>query len=127
MNDHSIGHFLKIICPPHEPGEDEDQAERIMNAGLSPDELLARVAELSWHVLPSHRLSYILREVALQTEPKTTSNLIFYEREKAMAQNLVACTAHSGQRPVLGIVGCQHIPGIVAELKKMGYRGGPGT
>lgn len=127
MNDHSVGHFLKIICPAGDRqsgGSGEDQADRIMNLRLPPEELLARVAEVSWNVLPTHRLSYVLREVALQTEPKQTSNMIFLNREQVMAQNLAAATAHSGNRPVLGIVGCQHLPGIVDALRKMGWRYG---
>ncbi len=75
-----------------------------------------KTAELSYDVVPTHRLAFILREVALKTEPKNTSDIIFHRREESMASTLVGFDGR-----VLAVVGCQHIAGLQKELEKLGY------
>ncbi len=94
---------------------------------LSPQDLLKRAATASYNVVPTHRLAYVLRDVSERTEPPQITQATLYSREKGMAEAISAISSEKTQRSgfagqnILAIVGCQHIPGLVSELKKLGF------
>ena len=42
----------------------------------------------TYEVVPTMRLAKVLREVALKTEPRETSKILFHDRERAMAETV---------------------------------------
>ncbi|CAD7966628.1 unnamed protein product [Amoebophrya sp. A25] len=121
LKQQSMSHYLRLVC-------DLPDAEIDRYCGtngaptMSAEEIQNAVAELSFEVVPTHRLAFVLREVALRTEPQKTSDIIFHQRERGMAATLCGFEGR-----ILAVVGCQHIPGLVQELRNFGYKGGGAT
>ncbi len=118
LNSHSMAHYLRVVSP--HLSNDAEKSASLETDAATPEQILQKAAGYSFELLPTHRLAYVLREVSVRTEPDKTTRVIFTERERAMARKL------SGHACILAIVGCQHLPGLVAELKDLGYRTVPG-
>ncbi|CAD7971640.1 unnamed protein product [Amoebophrya sp. A120] len=130
LKQQSLAHYLRIVCDLSDT--ELDRLVQLGGGGSSGNSNSAPVssaqkhqarqlqenktAELSYDIVPTHRLAFILREVALKTEPKNTSDIIFHRREESMASTLVGFDGR-----VLAVVGCQHIAGLQKELEKLGY------
>ena len=121
LRQQSLAHYLRIVCDLNDDELDrivEQSGQRATPASINRRlEQQKKTAELSFNVVPTHRLAFILREVALKTEPQRTSDVIFHQREAGMAATLCGFEGR-----VLAIVGCQHIPGLQRELENMGYK-----